>query len=270
MGTYLGNQKECENCGAAHKGKPFCWYVDGYHCFSCGITHRGDRSFIVNPSYTTVKPDLSAISGEVIKNFSDFSLVSREWLTQYYITEKHVSNNSLFEIRENDQNWLLYPNIDETGAVVFYQKRRMGERGFISSGEKRPLYKRIGSDTVVIVEDFISYCRVGEFFDCVCLYGTQLATADAECLVEQYSNIVVWLDNDHIKEVNSGQIAAKRICNSLKYTLNCYNRNYGFSPRHVEVKLKVTNCDPKFYSDSEINNIIRVTYDDTNAERSPS
>ena len=260
----LGNSKDCPKCGALHKSKPFCTYADGFHCFSCGYTKRGDRSF----SDSGHKPEiqLPELSGEVVQNFHEFSLMSKAWLMKFHINEKHVKNNSIIEVHEHNKVWLVMPNIDTDGNIIFYQRRLMGERGFVSSGPKKQVYKQnFDNVSIILVEDFISYCRVGELFNCVCLFGTSLSNDEASYITRYYDDIYVWLDNDHERENNPGQKAAKKICKSLEYTLRLNNVNRGFTVRNSRIANIVTKNDPKYYTDTEIKQIIAQggQYDDT-------
>ncbi len=252
----IENSRECPSCGSNHKSKPFCVYEDGYHCFSCGVTKHSDRWLSATPTkLSATAPNLEIEN--CVSNFDNFSLESKAWLNKYYMTKKLVDDNTILELHENGSTWLVFPVI-EYNNIVFYQKRRMRQRGFFSSGPKKIAYKQHGGfETLIIVEDFISYCRVGAFFDCVCLHGTSL-TKDANYIVHSYNNIYTWLDNDHSKQSNSGQLAANKICKNLEYHLYLKSVKWGFTILNSEIKNICTEHDPKCYSDTEIKQILGV------------
>lgn len=256
----IENSKDCFNCGSVHKSKPFCIYDNGYHCFSCGVSKRGDRSF--SQKQELVNKTKTEILGEEQRDYSKFSLLTKAWLSKYYITAEHVQNNNMFEINELGKIWLVMPNVNYEGEIVFYQKRLMNERGFVSSGPKQQAFNQYhfinesGPHSCVIVEDFISYCRVGTLVDCVCLFGTSMNNEEAKYITRYYDNIYVWLDNDHDRENNPGQKAAKKICKTLEYTLYLNSIDRGFSARKIHIENIATDMDPKCYSDTEIKQIL--------------
>lgn len=250
--TYISSSRNCEKCGDNHKGKPFCIYADGFHCFSCGYTKISDRSFSVREPRTEVKiPQL----GELKSRMDEFSITNQLWLNKYYITKENVRN---FNIKEAPDGALVFCSV-RNGEVVHYQLRyNTIPRQIKSYGPKTPSVSSVGSRSVAIVEDYLSHIRVGEFIDTACLWGTKASYEFLDTLMN-YRKIIVWLDNDHTKETNSGQIAAKKICKMLDSILRLKKQKYGFGGISLpEVSILTTDNDPKAYSPSEIQTILGV------------
>ena len=247
--TFLQSYRECPQCGDNHKGKPFCTYEDGYHCFSCGYTKSYDRSFSVREQRTIDIPGLT----DVKSIMSAFSLENQLWLNKYFITQQEINK---YNIKEAPDGALIFCNV-ENNVVKHYQKRyNTVPRRILSCGKKEPSISSIESDSVAIVEDYISHIRVGRYIDTVCLWGTKCSYDFLKGLLN-YKNILVWLDNDNTKEINSGQESAKKICNILNSVLALKIRRYGFGNIDLpKVKLVVTDKDPKAYSPSEIKLIL--------------
>jgi len=251
--TYLSSSKECPNCSDQHKGKPFCTYENGVHCFSCGYTKSYDHSFTFQNSrlHNPIRTEFP----ECITDPAKFSLVNLKWLAKYYVDAALIRK---FRIAETKNGGLILPYFKD-GELVCYQTRWNTEpRLIISSGSKVPaLFSIQESRTLVIVEDFISAIRCAEHVDSVSLWGTKVSYEYLKLWFKQYDNILVWLDNDHTKKTNSGQIAANKICNNLNSILQSNNRRYGFGQQEAKrIKLVVTDCDPKAFSPSEIEDII--------------
>jgi len=247
--TYLRSSKSCEKCGDNHRGKPFCFYEDGYHCFSCGYTKSYDRSFSVREQRTIDIPGLT----DVKSRLAEFSLDNQLWLNKYFITQEEINK---YNIKEAPDGALVFCTIEDD-KVVHYQKRfNTVPRRITSYGAKVPSISSIESDSIAIVEDYLSHIRAGKYIDTACLWGTKCSYEFLKGLLN-YKNILVWLDNDHTKEINSGQISAKKICKDLNSVLGFKLRRYGFG--HVQIPnviLVVTDKDPKAYSPSEIKIIL--------------
>jgi len=252
--TFLTASADCPSCGSQHKAKPFCIYENGVHCFSCGYTKSYDRTFSIAQETRTKNTNFPELNEMKSHNFS---LDNLQWLNKYYVTPELVRKHSIYEAPDG----ALIFCVTKDGEVVHYQKRYIREnRLILSYGPKTPLITSIGSDTVAIVEDPLSGIRVGEHCDSVCLWGTKTSYEFLKSLLN-YKKILVWLDNDHTKQTNSGQVAAKKICNMLESVIRLRLRRYGFGGLEVpEVVNCVTSCDPKCYSPSEIKIIVEGEY----------
>ena len=248
--TYLSSHKECPSCGDNHKGNPYCLYENGAHCFSCGYTKSYDRSFSIQESRKVSIPELPNLKSRM----EEFTLENQLWLNKYYITKDHVGQ---YHISEAPDGALVFCNIDNNGDVTHYQMRyNTIPRRILSKGPKTPSISSIEASTIVLVEDYLSHIRVGELFDTACLWGTKASYDFLKSLLP-YTTILVWLDNDSQKEINSGQIAAKKICKMLESILRLERRRFGFGGRQLPTIINIaTDNDPKVYSPSEIKNIL--------------
>lgn len=251
MTRVISNHKECPKCGDDHKGKPFCIYENGFHCFSCGYSHKGDRSFT-----RAVPVFRSANLPDINYNPSTFTVEAYRWLVQYYMTDDTIRCNNIGQAKDGS---IVMPFVVD-GVVVCWQQRWLGEeRRFMTGGTKTPAMSSVHSDTVVIVEDFISFCRVSQITDCVCLFGTNLPDSTAQYLFNKYSNILVWLDNDTTKETNSGQKAAKKICKKFQSILAYKQRQFSFGGVDYPVVTNIaTDQDPKCYSPTQLRSLLCV------------
>jgi len=247
--TYLYNSADCPACGSDHKGKPYCTYENGVHCFSCRYTKSYDRTFSISESRIQPIPD----QPDAKSNPAEFSLENLVWLNKYFIMKEDITKHHILEA----QNGALIFCTIQNNKIVHYQTRlNIPKRIILSYGTKIPAHNRIGSSTVVLVEDFISYIRLSELCDVVCLWGTKTSYNFLESLLT-YSKVLVWLDNDQAKETNSGQENAKIICKMLQHVIQCKLSKFGFGDIEVpKVTNIVTNCDPKCYSPSEIKKIL--------------
>lgn len=247
----LSNSRDCPFCGSNHKAKPFCVYEDGYHCFSCGASHRGNRCF--NAKREAEFKSCDELIGDKVYNFDSFSSVTRLFLNDYFVSHKHIEKHHAFELYDG-RYWLVMPVIINN-EILFYQRRCMNVREILASGSKISASSSIKSDTICIVEDFISYMRVAEHVDALCLFGTKLNGSDLE-MITSYHNICVWLDNDELKSINSGQNAAKKICKNIEYTLRLKHNRRSYLKQDTTLYNICTDQDPKYYSDSEIIGIL--------------
>lgn len=249
---YISTSRDCFNCGSDHKTQPFVTYHDGYHCFSCGVTKRADRSF--SAKYDSVVLEIEELPN-LITEPGQFSLENYIWLNSYFMTDDLIRKH---HIAECERGSLVFSHIVD-GQVVHYQQRWIEERKFRTGGQKRTMINSIDSDTIVIVEDFISAARVGEFVDVACLFGTFLMNKDAKEMLKKYKRIVIWLDNDDKKKSNSGQIAAVKIMNNFKYLMSLEDNRKSFGGNNIVLLQNIsTQFDPKVYSNSEIKEILGV------------
>ncbi len=256
--TVLTSYKECPKCGDNHKAKPFCIYENGYHCFSCGYTKNADRSFSTRDFQVNIPkiPDCTF-------NPDKFLLENLKQLAKWYITKEDLVKHHIGECPNGS---IVFPNIID-GVVVFYQQRWYFPRRVLSGGSKIPMLSSIQSHRLVIVEDPISYIRLSNECDVVCLWGTKAPFCSLKQWFNDYTEIRVWLDNDASKETNSGQIAANKICNILKSVLSFNKRKFGFGGKDLAViKNIVTELDPKCYSPYELREILGE-YNDVHAKK---
>ena len=253
----LSNSKDCPKCGSNHKSSPFCIYADGYHCFSCGHSKRGDRSYSVREQLTIEAPEYP---DDIIQQPSEFGVQNLKWLYERGLTDNDIQE---FRIGEDQHGWLIMPCIIDN-VLVHYQRRRIEEREIQTFGEKHPLLtESVNKNVLVVCEDLISHIRiVKNGYTSLCLFGTKMAYDDVKRF-STYRNILVWLDNDYTKETNSGQIAAEKICKSFDNVLSYKYRQRSFSTKDYIIKNIVTDKEPKEMLNSEIKKTLGAVYEHT-------
>lgn len=247
----IGNSRECPFCGGNHKSRPFCEYEDGYHCFSCGANKRSERGFSVSTKQRMDIPEWP----DAESNPDAFSIPALTWLAKYYITPELIRQHNIMCLGDT----LIFPHIKD-GALINYQTRNVINRVITTSGEKIPmlLHTQFGSDTLIIVEDFISAINVSKSHNVLCLWGTKLNFEEIKYYTSIFNKFYVWLDNDHEKAVNSGQIAALKICKMLQSSIQYINRQYAFNMATSKRVYNITTAeDPKCYTSIEINEAIK-------------
>ncbi len=249
----LSNSAVCPNCGSGHKSKPFCLYDNGYFCFSCNYAKSADRSFTnITREIQTNTPDFP----EAISDYNDFPIAVKRWLLERGVGESLCRKHSIMCCEDNS---VIYINLDDEGKLISYQQRWIlsKERRIITKGVKTPtLLNEVGSGFLVVVEDYLSAIRVAEQYDCLCLWGTTLNYSSLKEICKQYDKIFLCLDNDHDKEINSGQEAAKILAQKIQKEMenSFYYRGFTlYSKKFVNI---VAEKDLKYYTDSEIRNII--------------
>lgn len=244
----IQNSSECPKCGGGHKSKPFCLYENGWYCFSCAYTKSADRGFIVQNRNNNI-PDWP----EATNDFNKFSVEAQIFLSEYSITAEDARKYNIYYVEDN----LIYAVFE---PVLFYQKRKITERGFTTHGQKLPtrLINELPTNTLVIVEDYISAVSVFKAgLDTLCLWGTKMAYKELQEWFRVYENILVWLDNDDEKQTNSGQVAAKKIMAMGKSVIK--NR-YGFGNKTI--CNIIAEMDPKYFSVNRTRKIIKEVLND--------
>lgn len=251
----ISNSSVCPSCGGGHKSKPFCVYENGHHCFSCGFTKTFDRGFsvVTNSNNTTTIKSLVELPS-MSRVLTEFSLEAQEWLVKYNITQDVLNE---YGIGYTDDNCLVFLN-KQKNEIVGYQKRNMLKRFITTEGPKLPMLLAENiSDSIILVEDYISAVRLTKHTNVLCLWGTKITYEKLLEVFIDYDNVLVWLDNDEEKEINSGQEAAKKIINIGEYIINTLSQRRGFSLNTKRVLNVITTEDPKFYTDTEIRQIIK-------------
>jgi len=253
MSSYISNSVDCPNCGIEHKGKPFCTYDNGHHCFSCGFTVKYDKSYspIIPKQYTI--PDLVNITFNVNK----FSLSNQTWLYKYYLDEFTIREYSIAQ--DMDDGALIFPNIQNEQIVGYTKRYNKDGRKIYHYGEKVPYTASTGSSRCLVVEDYVSCIRLAKYQDVVCLWGTKINSSYLEQLLQKYAILTIWLDNDHEKEINSGQLAYEKIVLASTYLLNKHKRLYGWGCKSLcRLDHICTDMDPKCYSPTELRSILNA------------
>ncbi len=248
----LENSSICPQCGGGHKSKPYCIYQNGAFCFSCNYTKSSDRSFSITRNIQTQMPDFP----DAVRNYSAFPITVKRWLLERGVGEELCRKHSVMCCGDNS---VIYINLDDEGKLISYQRRWIAskERRIITKGVKTPtLFNESGSGFLVVVEDYLSAIRVAEQYDALCLWGTTLNYNYIKHICRQYDKIFVCLDNDYEKDVNSGQEAAKTLVQKIQKEMRNSFYYRGFTLFSKECVNIVAEKDMKYYTDSEIRNII--------------
>jgi hypothetical protein len=183
----------------------------------------------------------------LVHRLENFSLDNQRWLNKYYITQKHCADYGIYE----HEGSLIFTLSDDC-----YQQRWLSPRRILTFGQKNARLFDKNTESVVICEDFISAVRLAEHTSALCLSGTKTKFHTIKDLVSKYSQIIVWLDNDEEKEINSGQESAKIICKMVEDAIQYNNREYAFGLTEKTCRNIATEHDPKAYSDSELRSIL--------------
>lgn len=252
----IANSRSCPNCGSDHKSKPWCEYENGWHCFSCGASKIYDHGYTIKQKADKIDipdwPDAKSIMDE-------FTIDNQIRLLGYGIDSKLVRK---YQIMETDDGGLILPNVKD-GVLISYQIRWYNPRRIQTFGEKTPAHTDKIGNTAILCEDFISYIRINELYNGVCLFGTKASHEILQYVVDNYINIFIWLDDDSEKEVNSGQLAAKKIKTNLEWMLRNKQRRLGYTILDTRIK-NIVNKEPKELVDAEIKAIIEgALYDHT-------
>jgi hypothetical protein len=178
-----------------------------------------------------------SISGELAK-----------WLAGYDVDDATCRK---YKIMQAEDGSAILPVIVD-GEIEMYQRRWMSPRRILTYGAKIPFYSNsVKSDTIVIVEDFISCVKVGNVTQAMACFGTSIGYSTLVDIVNKYDNIVVWLDGD-----KPGQDGAKELIGRIKNIQNKEKVRRAFSIREFRIRNILTNMDPKCFSNSQIFNIL--------------
>lgn len=245
-----------ENCpaGADRKKRLYIKHLsDGGHLFYC---HHCSCSGIYRTKITNVHfkkqshlvpkdPKDIRLPIDIVKDTTLWPSTAHGWLIKYGITKDEVKNNGIVYSPSLDR--LLFP-LYMDGDYIGWQGRRL------SDDEEKPKYITMvdrlrttgncsqhrqpsGSDNAIIVEDILSAIKTGrQGIDSIALLGSHPTPELINWIASRYKNIFIWLDNDK-PEVKKQQ---QKLNNLFKVLVN------------GEVKLILTDKDPKDYSDQEI------------------
>lgn len=255
----IAKSNNCENCGPGHANDCVAIYSNGWYCFSCNSgksTGEKDYSYIKNKNSSSVQ-----LPENYVTNPSLFSVTILKWLASYHVyhdaikqhhimycpcTTIHTKFNKTYEGES-----LIFPVV-VNNSIVFYQRRFFPNKQLFSKGENiQPIFSsQNSSDTLVIVEDYISAIRYSRIANALCLFGTNMKPKAIKSVAE-FKNIVIHLDGDE-----PGQKAASELYNKLCDTILKRSKMYAFDQTSCSVRSLLTNKDPKCYSDYELKEIL--------------
>lgn len=233
----------CPYCRGGNDTPCFALYDNGYKCFSCGVFKNSDRSYQETKILILSK---NIQLGNVKFTPKLMPLDLRKWLMNFYISEELIKT---YNIGYTDNSLVYYIN-ETTWQQRFFPDKKIKSKGineqiFIAS-------KDCTTSTLVIVEDYISAIRVGEFCNCLCLWGTHLSRRTKEVILKTFNNFVIWLDGDE-----PGRRAAEKISQSLMSSIKTNMEDRAFAVRESRtVDIILTERDPKCHTNIEIKQIL--------------
>ena len=223
-----------------------------HHCSCSGIyrtkitnVHLRKKSHLVPKDPKDIRLPI-----DIVKDTTLWPSTAHGWLIKYGITKDEVKNNGIVYSPSLDR--LLFP-LYMDGDYIGWQGRRL------SDDEEQPKYITMvdrlrptgncsqhrqpsGSDNAVIVEDILSAIKVQrQGVDSIALLGSHPTPELINWIASRYKNIFILLDNDK-PEVKKQQ---QRLNSLFKVLVE------------GEVKLVLTDRDPKDYSDNEIKECLK-------------
>jgi len=224
----VSRSNDCPHCGDSHGNSCFITYDNGYKCYSCGKnSFKSDEYYIYRPQVITCAKERNLFVPEHTRKVSEFSLQCKEWLYNYHLYDLEIASWGICycPVQAGKPESLLYPVVlDENYNLLEYQRRFFPKAFYSSNGVKKtPFVVRSNlSNRLILVEDYISALRCGQFVDTLCLFGTSLNKSNLNYIMQNYTNIDIWLDNDAPGITAANQIFKQLITkyeeNILKYT----------------------------------------------------
>lgn len=183
------------------------------------------------------------------KNPSEFSPDILKWLYSHYVYDSLIRKHRLGYVGDTG-DWgdsLLLPVVKDN-EMVFVTRRFFPNKRVLGIGTKQPYKIKGGHEKVVIVEDYISAIRVAEYADVWCLFGTYLDRSHVDELLDTYSDISLWLDNDE-----AGFKGVRNITKQLNYKIKEKYRRFPLKyPNGWSIVNITSEEDPKTYSPTQI------------------
>lgn len=245
MGTLISTGP-CPNCHRGQNTHCFAIYDNGEKCWSCGhYKAYGDNPFASRTA--AVKKNADIPIGTT--NLNNFSLECLDYLFSSYITQEIITEYQIMHIagENGKQPSLIFPVI-KNKEIISCQQRYFPSKKILTFGDKKSTLRinKHKTDSIVLVEDFISAVRVGQVENSICLSGTTLTYDNLDYILDNYSKIILWLDGDRAGQEASSKII-KKIQYSLKLTSDWRRLDKNYSITSVN-----TTKDPKHYSTKEI------------------
>lgn len=233
----------CPKCDGGHQTPCYVEYPNGSWCFSCHYLKLNHCDYKPN---TKLPPRILPSNLEVTFDPREFPPQALQYLYDYNIFKEDIIKHSIGYIPQ--YNELLYVLSDN------YQiSRGLDKKSYRTYGVKPEimLFEYIESDTLVIVEDYLSAVRLSEYAHVLFLAGTSLKTYPS---LWKYKKILVWLDDDYgpeNPEHNPGQTAAAKIIKQLNFLHKTKCPYINATIRNIANRL-----EPKACSSSEILEIL--------------
>lgn len=242
----------CPYCGSDHMNSCYITYHDGAYCFSCGKgTKKSEEDFAFRPK-ELVSERRELFTPANTLNVNEFSPKVLSWLYSYFVYDNLIRDSRIAYSPATEwyDESLLFP-VSNTE----YQRRFFPKAFFSTSGVKQTVFV-CGSqtaNTVVLVEDYVSAIRVGQSAPTLCLFGTSCNKLLEQFIIQNYTDIYIWLDNDE-----PGINAAKKIEEQLTKAFHYKMLQKPFTYQQVARVCNIsTELQPKEYSDNQIKEIFR-------------
>lgn len=176
-------------------------------------------------------------------DINQWPVYARHWLRKAGITDEEVEQHGILYNSGIDRVILPVYSGDE---LAFYQTRQVndtdGKPKYLtySNFAVSNVISNCDSDTVVLVEDYLSGIKVGRQFDCLVLHGTKILDYHLKTLIDkEYKKFIIWLDDDNL-QVKRNTLSNKQLLDKIGQCVVIHT--YG--------------KDPKDHSDDEIREFV--------------
>lgn len=253
--VIISRSRDCPFCGAGHSNLCFTVYDDGFFCYSC---HKGSRKSEEHYAYRPKELDTAKKQLFVPPNTTDvnkFSSEVLEWLYSYYLYDEDVRCSRIaYSPASGDypESLILPVSYNDNGQVEEYQRRFFPKAFFSSSGVKKTIFLRGEGGKLILVEDYISCLRVSKHTACACLFGTSLSPYLLSYIINNYTDVSIWLDNDE-PGINASNKIYKQLTEAYSKQMHLKPQMYITDVSLSQIK---TPNSAKDNSPNEIKNII--------------
>lgn len=254
----IAKSNDCPKCGGGHINECYAVYDNGSYCFSCGyysLTNGPKYNFKYNNS-------LINLPKHTTSNINNMSPHIAQWLYNNHIYKNLIHKYGIMYVEydkfllksgsEYSGESLIFPVFNDH-ELIYYQRRFFPHKQILTVGkcDKVFIAEKDRGDTIVIVEDFISAIRIGEICSSMCLFGTSLKKINLDYIMNNFLNVIVWLDGD-----TPGQNNAVKIIDIIQKRIKKYNIMQPFKKTKLNIFNTSTKKDPKNLTNLEISNNI--------------
>lgn len=245
----------CPQCGS--KDNLSIWDDGHKWCFGCGyyIPPHGIEYGAVKKRLSVPQKETEEATVTLPTDCSEaFSPIAKNWLTANGIFTPDIIK---YRIKWSQSNGaIILPIYDDDNKLVMYQMRYLDRkpkyltRGNL--GNHLPVFSNdstvnlINTNTVVVVEDFISAVKVGYHLHTMPLFGSHFHLNKMKALSVMYNNLLIWLDPDKFD-------AAIKFAQQAAVVFD-------------KVKVIRSTNDPKEYAHYEVGNKLRSSLESMKQE----
>lgn len=254
--SLIRKSHNCPYRQTPHSNMAFAEYANGHWCYGCnkGVLEQRDYQVsLIAPAIDAYVGDLS----DYTFNPKHFSMSTLSWLYRYYIYDDNIRRYNIGYKVEDNTEYLLFPTIKENKIVAF-QTRSFPEKEFYSKYTNKHIFNTKDiteqvTEQVVLVEDFISAIRIGEYTNSIWLQGTSIREDIITHIIKNYSHICIWLDPD-----DAGRDNSKKIYKKLKFHIERDMRLHAFATKQQKILAEIhSELDPKCYSPSQLTEFLQ-------------